>query len=64
MFDLDKIKKESGLDARTLLRLEQMVRESFQSDDMMFELHFLRIVKAIKQGWITPEEALAEEVEV
>lgn len=64
MFDLDKIKKESGLDARTLSRLEQMVRESFQSDDMMFELHLVRIMKAIKEGWITPEEALAEDVEV
>jgi len=28
----------------------------------MFELHFIRVLMAIKEGWITVEEALEEPV--
>lgn len=63
MFDLERIKKESGLEPKDLARLEVKIRQEFEGDAMMFELHFLRIVKALKEGWITPEEALAEGVE-
>jgi hypothetical protein len=30
----------------------------------MFELHLLRILNALKEGWVTAEEVLAAEVGV
>jgi len=52
MFDLEEVKKESGLSATELARLEEQVKREFEGDEMMFELHFLRTLKAIKEGWI------------
>ena len=48
MFDLEKIKEESGLSAIELARLEEEVRREFESDEMMFELHPLRALRAIR----------------
>lgn len=62
MFDLEKIKEESGLSATELARLEEGVRREFENDEMMFELHLLRALKAIREGWVTLEEALSEDV--
>ncbi len=62
MFDLEKIKRESGLAPHDLARLEAQIRREFAEDEMMFELHFLRAVKALKENWITLEEALMESV--
>lgn len=58
MFDIEKIKKESGLDQKTLKRIENSIRKEFKDDPMMFELHLLRTLKAIKAGWISLKEAL------
>lgn len=62
MFDLKKIKRESGLTPDDLARLEAKVKEEFPGDELMFELHFLRTLKALKEGWVTLEEALKESV--
>lgn len=64
MFDLEEVKRVSGLSASELARLEKKVREEFEGDEMMFELHLSRALKALKEGWVTLEEALSESVEV
>jgi len=64
MFDLESLKRESGLSSEEISRLEDRVREEFKGDNMMFELHLLRILKALKEGWITLEEAMSEEVAI
>jgi hypothetical protein len=58
MFDLEKIKRESGLSTAELARLEEQIRREFEGDEMMFELHLIRAIKAIKEGRVTLEEAL------
>ncbi len=63
MFDVEKVKAESGLSRELLARIEQKVRDDFD-DDMMFELHFIRAIHAIKEGQLTPERVLAEEAPV
>jgi len=63
MFDLEKIKRDSELAPDDLARIEVKVKEEFPEDEMMFELHFLRILKAIKEGWITLGEAVRESIE-
>ncbi len=62
MFDLEKVKKESGLTQEQLIQLEAAIRQEFPHDEMMFELHFIRTLEAIRKGWITPHVALAEKV--
>ncbi len=63
MFDLDKIQRESGLSPDTLIRLKAEIKGEFQDDEMMFELHFLRLLRAIREGWVTLEEALTRNAE-
>jgi hypothetical protein len=62
MYDLERIKRESGLPPDVLARLEAKVKEEFHDDAMMFELHFIRVLTAIKQGMLSVEQALADQV--
>lgn len=63
MFDLDKIQRESGHLPDTLMRLKAEIKGEFQGDEMMFEHHFLRLIRAIREGWVTLEEALTRKAE-
>ena len=63
MFDLDRIRKDSGLSEPDMRRLEQKIREEFASDELMFEIHLLRAVTAFKEGWISLENLLRETVD-
>lgn len=56
MFDLEKIKRESGLPTAELTQIEEEIRREFEGDEMMFELHLIRAIRAIKEGWIALEE--------
>lgn len=64
MFNLEKVKRESELSPAELARLERTVREEFAGDEMLFELHLVRAIRAIKAGQINIEEALSEDVKV
>lgn len=64
IFNLEEVKRESGLSAPEFTQLEEKVRREFEGDEMMFELHLSRALKALKEGWVTLEEALSESVEV
>lgn len=63
MFDLERIKQKSGLPSDDLTRLNAKIREDFGQDEMMYELHFLRALKALEQGWITLDD-IEQEAEV
>ncbi len=52
IFDLEKIKKESGLSTAEFTQLEEEIRREFEDDEMMFELHLIRAIRAIKEGWV------------
>jgi len=60
MFNLEEVKRASGLSANELARLEEEIRREFEGDEMMFELHLIRAIKAIKEGWVTLEGALSK----
>ncbi len=64
VFNFEEAKRQSGLSAPELAQLEERVRREFESDEMIFELHLIRVLKALKEGWVTLEEALSESVEV
>ncbi|OGO35415.1 MAG: hypothetical protein A2Z03_08200 [Chloroflexi bacterium RBG_16_56_8] len=60
MFDLERVKKDSGLSPEVLARVEQQVREDFREDDLLFEIHMVRLLRAVKEGRIGIEQILAE----
>ncbi len=62
MFDVERLKIESGLEPRKLALLEEKIRGEFKADEMMFELHYIRVLKAIREGWISLEGALSESI--
>jgi hypothetical protein len=62
MFELEILKKDSGLDLNQLARLEDLVRREFPDDEMMFELHLLRILDALKKDWITSDVIFAKTI--
>lgn len=64
MFDIGRLKAETGLDPQKLALLEEKVREEFKADEMMFELHYIRVLRALQKGWIDLEEVLAESIKV
>ena len=58
IFYLEEAKRESGLSAPELAQLEERVGREFEHDEMMFELHLSRALKALKESWVTLEEPL------
>ena len=59
MFDMEKVKADSGLEAEQLTRIEERVRADYE-DEMLFELHFVRVIRALKEGTLTLDHVLTE----
>ncbi len=64
MFDVERLKRESGLSLEQLAQLEEQVRVEFGEDELLRELHLVRVLEALRRGWITVKEALSAEVRV
>jgi hypothetical protein len=45
-FDINKIIKQSRLPDNIIERLKQEIRMEFPADDLMYELHLMRSIKA------------------
>lgn len=60
-FDYESIAREAGIHQKKLEELCQIIRQEFPQDDMMYELHLLRVCVAIKEGHVTIDEALRSE---
>ncbi len=63
-FDYKKVATEAKIPANKLKDLEKIVGEEFSRDPMMAELHILRACMAIRDGYLTLEEALIKEPKV
>ncbi len=61
MFDLEELKRASGLSRKQLTDLEAQLRTELGEDELMVELHLMRVLEALQQGWITGAEALSVE---
>jgi hypothetical protein len=62
-FDYEKAAKQAKIPPRSMARLRALVRRDFPHDDMLFELHMLRICVSIRDGRLTVEQALENESE-
>ncbi|MBI5032654.1 MAG: hypothetical protein HZB51_19195 [Chloroflexi bacterium] len=60
MFDLARLEQDSGLPPAIIKQIEQIVKEDFNDDQMLFELHIVRIFQALKEGRLTVNEVLRE----
>ena len=60
-FDFQALAKEIGFTDPQLAQLCRAIRREFPKDDMLYELHVLRAVLAVKSRRITIEQALREE---
>lgn len=60
-FDFETQAKEAGFTDSQLAQLCRAIRREFPQDDMLYELHVLRAVLAVKSKRITTEEAIREE---
>jgi hypothetical protein len=61
MFDYQRVANEIGLTPEQLQALERRVREDFPHDEMLFELHMLRMCMSLQEGRTTLERVLRTE---
>ena len=59
MFDLEELKRASKLSEKELAELEAGLRAELGGDELMVELHLMRVLEALRRGWISVEEAIA-----
>jgi len=62
-FDYVTVAKRCNITDEVLEKLEELERREFPRDQMMFELHMLRLLRAIEQGYLKPEEILKRKME-
>jgi hypothetical protein len=60
-FDYEKVAREANIPLDKLEELSQLVRKEFPKDDLMYELHLLRVCMAIKEGLVTIADAIRTE---
>ena len=51
---------EAGINAEQLAMIEKMFRMDYPDDDMLFELHMLRVCQAVKDGRASLDVILRE----
>jgi hypothetical protein len=61
-FDYRGAARRVGIPEDKLARLCALIRAEFPNDEMMAELHLLRIVHSIERGDTTLEEVLSQHV--
>jgi hypothetical protein len=60
-FDYEKVAQAARIPPDKLEEMSRSVRQDFPKDDMMYELHLLRICLAVRDGHVTLEQMLASE---
>jgi len=61
-FNYEKTAYEARIPTEALRELYNRIRQEFPDDEMIAELHIVRACMAIRDGFITLEEALIPEL--
>lgn len=61
MFEVGAVQRESGVTIEQLAELEAQLRAEFSGDELLVELHLVRVLEALRRGWITVNDALSVE---
>ena len=62
IFDYTAAAARAGIRPEALKRLREFVSAEFPGDEMMTELHLLRIIRSIERGDTTIEQVLRQEL--
>ena len=57
-FDFEKVASEANISRDELDKLSLYIRQEFPYDDMMYELHVLRLCMAIRDGYIKLDDVI------
>ncbi|OGR56353.1 MAG: hypothetical protein A3I11_00025 [Elusimicrobia bacterium RIFCSPLOWO2_02_FULL_39_32] len=57
-FYYEKVAEEANIPQNKLDELMKIIRQEFPADDMMFELHLLRVCMSIRDHHVSMNEAL------
>ena len=49
IFNYESLAQEYDIDENELIKLIQDAKEEFPNDDMMFELHVIRLIKSLQR---------------
>jgi len=60
LFDYQKLAEDAGVSPKQLEELESLVRRDYGSDEMMVELRMLRTLRAVRDGAVSIDSAIAE----
>lgn len=60
-FDYQKMAIEANIPKSKLEELSKAIRQEFPKDDMMYELHLLRVCMSIRDGHVNVDEAIQTE---
>ncbi len=64
LFDYESLAKKINLPTEKLTQIRSLVRSDFPDDEMMFELHMLRVLMALERKDISFEEIVSPESRV
>lgn len=64
MIDFDKIMLAKGLTKRQIDLIKKEVRREFPDDEMMYELHLIRLVDSFSKGYCSIEDLFEPESEL
>jgi len=64
LFDYESLAKKIDLPTEKLNQICSLVRSDFPDDEMMFELHMLRVLMALERKDISFEEIVSPESHV
>lgn len=64
MLDIEKILKEKGLTQQQINLIKAEVRREFPNDEMMYELHLIRLVDSLMEGYCTLKDLLPPKEQV
>lgn len=58
MLDIERILRKKGLTQQQIDLLKAEVRREFPNDDMMYELHLIRLVHSLMEGYCNLKDLL------
>jgi hypothetical protein len=60
-FDYQRIVAEAKISKNKLEELSKAIRLEFPKDDMMYELHLMRVCMSIRDGHVNVDDAIRSE---
>ena len=60
-FDYEKMANEARIPKNKLEELSMAIRQEFPKDNMMYELHLMRVCMSVRDGHVNVDDAIRTE---